>query len=317
MSATSRPGRRDDLAEEVVDRVVQRRCSLRLHPGRVRRADDDPVAGLDCLRHLAEVLQLRVVEVGRPLRVDGEQPPALRQLEREVAAGLLGLPAADAAARRAGRTAAGTRSARRTSRGCRAARRGSGSARSGGCGQRRPVRAPNRSSYAVPAGGRVDLVAAQHQHLPPRGSVCAADRRSSRLRQQVGHRVGGVEPVAEVGDVVEPELLVLWRVVVDLLGERVLQLALVEVGAELFGEGDPGAGGGEQDRAQPGTGCRGANPSSSGSNLEGRRTKVDSKLDGSRGSGVAVTKAQRSRLWTSASPSQPADSSSPAHQQLS
>ena len=51
--------------------------------------------GWTVLGDLAEVLQLRVVDVRALLGVDREQPPPLRQLQREVAAGLGGVPAAD------------------------------------------------------------------------------------------------------------------------------------------------------------------------------------------------------------------------------
>ena len=79
-----RAGRLDDGTHEVVDRVVRARLLDRLHPARRRRTQDHLVARVHQPGHLVEVLQLRRVDVRAELRVHREQPPAVRELDREV-----------------------------------------------------------------------------------------------------------------------------------------------------------------------------------------------------------------------------------------
>ena len=241
-------GRGDHLAEEVVGGVVDVGLLGRLHPGRVRRADDDAVAGLDLLGDLAEVRQLRVVEVGALLGVDGEQPPPLRQPQCEVAAGLGGLPPADVGAlapgedpQEGGQAVVPVVVARQGVENGR--RLAVGDGRKGGA-----VRTAEAVLVRLAARRRIDLVAAHDQRLAARQSQPADLER--RLGQEIGDGVRGVEAVARVGDEIEPELLAL-AVVVELLGEGVLQLPLVEVRAELLGQRDPGTGRGQQHRGEP------------------------------------------------------------------
>ena len=94
------------------------------------------------------------------------QPPAVRQLHGPVAAGLVGVPAADPPA--LAEQAEGSRSARRTSRGCPGWRRGSGAAAPSRAAP--PARAFEAPLVAVGAGRRVDLVAPEHEDVP-RGSA--------------------------------------------------------------------------------------------------------------------------------------------------
>ena len=143
ISRTSRPGRRDDRADEVVDRVVRLGLVRRLDPG--RRAACTRMtrsSGPSCGPPL-EVGQLRVVEVGAELLVDREQPPVARAAApRSSERRLLRCASRRCGRPRGGRRAAGTRSGRRTSRGCPAARTASGVGRPAAARQRGPVRAP-------------------------------------------------------------------------------------------------------------------------------------------------------------------------------
>jgi hypothetical protein len=54
--------------------------------------------------------------------------------------------------------------------------------------------------------GRVDLVAAHHQQPPARQRLLTGQRQLGGAQQR-GDRVRGVEPVPEVGDEVQPQLV--------------------------------------------------------------------------------------------------------------
>ncbi len=70
---------------------------LRVHPHGHRQAQDHLVARLHvALGDLAEVLHLRHVEVALQLAVAAHQPPAMRELQHEVAAALARPPAGEA-----------------------------------------------------------------------------------------------------------------------------------------------------------------------------------------------------------------------------
>src|SRR5207302_3494260 len=94
--ADRRSGGLDDGTGEEVDGVVRPRVVLRLDPARGGRADDDRVARPELPGRLVEVAELRLVDVRAELRVDREQPPAVRQLDGEVRAGLRVAPPAQA-----------------------------------------------------------------------------------------------------------------------------------------------------------------------------------------------------------------------------
>src|SRR6185312_13630126 len=91
------PWAQDRAFEEQQVPVGVRGVAL-LHPGWLRRAQDHLVARLHVRGHFGEVVQLRLVDVRRQLDIDAEQPPALRQFQREVAARLPRLPGTDGAA---------------------------------------------------------------------------------------------------------------------------------------------------------------------------------------------------------------------------
>ena len=224
------PAGRDDLPDEEVDRVVGGRVGLGLDPAGCGHHQNHPVAGFELLRGLAEVDQLRIVEV-RPERfVDREQPPRLGQREGEVGAGLLGPPPSDLVSsgtdeepEEGGETVVPVVVAGQGVEG-----------RPGSVGGRRRegrgVRALAPVLVLSHARRRVDLVAAHDQDLAP-GQPVAVDG-ECRLAEQVRHRVGGVEAVAEVGDVVEPELAFGALMAVDLAGQRALKLPFIQVCAE-------------------------------------------------------------------------------------
>ncbi len=96
---------------------------------------------------------------------------------------------------------------------------------------------------------RVHLVAAHHQGLRP-GQAVPVDGQLG-LRQQVRHRVRGVEAVTQVGHVVEPQPAVRPDLAEDAVAERVLQLALVEVRPEEHRQQRTDAGADQQERRQP------------------------------------------------------------------
>jgi hypothetical protein len=60
-----------------------------------------------------------------------------------------------------------------------------------------------------------------------------------------------VEPVPEVGDIVQPQLTVSPRLLEDVAGQRVLQLALVQIGPEQDRQQGTQTGAEQQQRRQP------------------------------------------------------------------
>jgi hypothetical protein len=174
---------------------------------------------------------LGVVDVRPELLVDREQPPVGGQLDREVGPPLLGAPTADVPvlapreqAQEGGEPVVPVVVAGQ-------GEQGGLRARDRRLGQCRAVGPLHPALVGVAAGQRVDLIAT-HQQQPAAGQGGLAEL-ELRLGHQVGHRVGGVEPVSQVGHVVEPDLAVLGvRVIEPPAVHRVLQLALVQVGAE-------------------------------------------------------------------------------------
>ena len=69
----------------------------RLDPRRFRTDNDDAIALVQKFRHALEVLDLRDIEIELELHVEAPDPPAMRQLDREIAARLRRGPLADPA----------------------------------------------------------------------------------------------------------------------------------------------------------------------------------------------------------------------------
>ena len=83
----------------LVEHAPGRLVLLRVDPRRHRQAEDRLVARLHVLDDdLAEVLDLRHVEIALQLAVAADQPPVVRELEDEVTAALPRPPAGEAAA---------------------------------------------------------------------------------------------------------------------------------------------------------------------------------------------------------------------------
>jgi hypothetical protein len=232
-------------------RQVAPRCRLdapgeRLDPRGLGGHEDDLVAGLH--RPRAEVLELPVVEVRVELDVDGPDPPVVRQLHREVAAPLARHPVADAAL-------GGAEHAQEADEAVvpvvvAGQRVQLGLVGRVGFRQRGRERADEAVLVGDRVGERVDLVAAEQQHL-------AAGQRLALvvevvLGEQPGHRVRRVPAVAGVAEVVDPQLVGIG--VVQPVLRRVLDLALVGELAERARDDDLDAGLREQGRAQPADG---------------------------------------------------------------
>ena len=155
---------------------------------------------LELARHRPEVAELRVVDVGVELGVERPQPAALGELDREVAAGLHGLPGADRALRAelahearqpvVPVVVAGQREEQRALR-----RREEG--------KRGVERRDELLLVGVPLGGGIDLIAAEDQDLAAGQSLLADNELIPA--EQVGDRVGRLPAVAGVRGVVEPQ----------------------------------------------------------------------------------------------------------------
>ena len=177
------------------------------HPGGLGKADDQVVVGRHPLGHGLEVVDLGAVEIFRELDVGAPDPPVVGQAERPIAAMLLALPAAYSVALLVGEPVA--RGAEQTVEGHEpivpvvVARDGEELA--GRVGRTvRPVERLDQALLVVLARSlRVALVATQDENVavaqPPRAANVEAV-----LREQVGHRVGALEAVAGIGDVVDP-----------------------------------------------------------------------------------------------------------------
>jgi hypothetical protein len=170
----------------------------------------------------------------------------VRELEGEVAAGLSGLPAAEGTAlgedaEEGGEPVVPVVVAGEGEEGGRLVRAdGHGGA----------VDAFGAVLVAAGGGGGVDLVAAHDQELAALGCLVEVERRRG---EQGGDGEGGVEPVPEVGDVVEPQLVVMG-VVVDSGGETALKLPLVRIGPEDLGDERLRTGGDEDSGGKPANG---------------------------------------------------------------
>ena len=187
-------------------------------------------------RPLAEEVELGLVDEHVELDVDAPQPPAVRQLDREVAAALAGAPAADPAvlaeqAQEPGEPVVPVVVAGDGVHG------GVVAHRPGQCGPERPL---EPVLVVLGAGARVHLVAAEHQDVAAGQRRCStpsmptpSDRRASVWR----HRHRRLEAVAGVGHVVDPQPRrgshSVRSTVRCLAG---LELALVEERAEHRGE---------------------------------------------------------------------------------
>ena len=282
--------------------------SAGLDPGRRRRHRMTRSLRAEVLGRLLEVEQLRVVEVRAELLVDREQPPVGRQLDREVRPALLRSASRRCGRPCAGRTAAGTRSGRRTSRGCPAARTAWAAARpaaapaaprgTGPCtGPRTPRRSPSGRPGRRPSPG------------PGRAAAAAPSTLQLRLRQQVGDRVGRVEPVARGRRRSRATARRPCRAARStsagraFCSSRLSRYAPNSIASSVRRPVLSSSNGASQ-RHRP----RGVNPSSCGSRLIGRRRTVGLGLGGagrgrpglagrpSRASGSSRSAVQRSRL---------------------
>ena len=201
----ARPGDRGDL-EEVL--LLVEAVHVGDHPGRLGQADDEVVAGRHLPRHRLEVVDLRGVEVLGELDVGAPDPPVVGQPERPVAAVLLALPAADHIALGVGEPVA--RGAEQAVEGVESivpvVVAGDGEQLAGGLAHAEcPAEGLQQALLVVLAGGlRVALVAAHDQDLAV-AQIAGAAHLEAVLGQQIGARVGGVEAVAHVGDVVDPQ----------------------------------------------------------------------------------------------------------------
>ena len=165
------------------------------------------MAGLEVAARLAEVLELRSVDVRVELGVDAPEPPRLRQAERKVAPALARPPRADPAALREEAhearqpvvpvVVAGNRVEVRNLVGRQV-------------GQGRPVGPGESLRVPLPARPRIDLIAAEdEQPAAPRGVLSELERLPP---EEPRHRVRRIEPLADIGRVVEPERAVLVAV---------------------------------------------------------------------------------------------------------
>ena len=178
-----------------------------------------------CSATRLEVVDLRGVEILRELDVGAPDPPVVGQAQRPVAAMLLALPAADDVALGVGELVA--RGAEQAVEGVEAVVpvvvAGDGEQLAVGIGHGEgPVEGLQQPLLVFLARGlRVALVAAHDEDLAV-AQVAGAAHVEAVLRQQVGHRVGGLEAVADVGDVVDPEGagLVAGHALVRLAGVR-------------------------------------------------------------------------------------------------
>ena len=181
-----------------------------LHPVRGGHAQDDGIARKQpCGHRVVEVVQLRFVDVLAQLAVQPHEPPpgrivAAGEPKGKVAARLDGPPPADVPL-----------PGEQPDEGCQAvvpvmvAGEGQHNAVAAGgvaARQRRPV-GPH---HAVLVGGgrrhRVHLVAAEHQD--PAAAQLVSLHGERLFGQQRGHRVGGIEAVAQVSREVEPKISV-------------------------------------------------------------------------------------------------------------
>ncbi len=121
-----------------------------------------------------------------------------------------------------------------------------------GARQCRPVRAEHAILVLRCLGHRIHLVAAHDQNLTPLGGVGLAIPVELELLggQQPGHSVCRVPPIAEVGDVVQPQIS-FPRAVWDLDRLERLHLPTVGIRAENTGEQNPDCGVDELVRIQP------------------------------------------------------------------
>ena len=199
------PGNARDL-EEVLLGILA--LQVGQHPGRLRQADDQIVLGAHLLGYALEVVDLGGVQVLRELDVGAPDPPVVGQAQRPVAAMLLALPTADDVAAGIGELVA--RGAEQAVEGVEAVVpvviAGDGEQLAVGPRHRiGPVEGLQQPLLVFLAGGlRVALVAAHDQHFAMAQVAGPADIEAV-LRQQIGHRVRGLESVAHVGDVVDPE----------------------------------------------------------------------------------------------------------------
>jgi hypothetical protein len=200
---------------EVAERLG---VALELRPRRHGRGQDEVVAGPAVgIGHPFEVVQLGLVDEGVGLDVDAPEPPPVRELDREVAAGLSRAPAADPPAlpelAQEPRqpvvpvVVAWNRVETRVG--------GVVGIKGRGPRQRGPPRPLEAVLVALGAGGGVDLVAPEHHELPAGQRVGEPADRERRLPHVVGHRGGGLEPVTRVGHVVDPELVLAAVDVID------------------------------------------------------------------------------------------------------
>ncbi len=221
-------------------------------PARLGHAEDELRTLVHAPGDLLEILHLGLVEIGAKLQIDGEQPPVRREPEREVAARLARGAPRESAFRPAERAGEGDQAVVPVvvardgiDVGMRAAR------------ERHLVRSLRADFVLVARGIGIDLVAAEHQHAArARGLFRSREiEREFRPRDGIGDREGRIPAVADVGDVVEPEIAfgVRGRVVeirLRLARER-LDEAGVGVAPEDVGDGNLVSGVREHTRVVP------------------------------------------------------------------
>ena len=254
---------RDAAAEHRALQIVEialalRRIVLRVaclvDPVRLGDADDElgVIGDLLLLHELTKVLELRLVDVGVELHVQSDQPPVVRQLDREVAERLPGLPPADPPAVLAAEEP----------RECDEAVvpvvvPWNGEhlvVRAVHARQRRAIRRGEPAVVLVARRSWVHLVAAEHQQLPAlrRESLALVRQLELRLRERVRDGVRRVPAVARIGDVVDPDLVA--ALVVARGDERVhhrVEHAAVRAAAEHRGDDDLQSGAHELRRIEP------------------------------------------------------------------
>ncbi len=182
-----------------------------MNPHRRREADDDPIAGLHIsFGHVAEVFDLRRIDVRLKLAVGSDQPPASRQLQREVAALLPSAPAGEVAApefraeesRKGGEPVVPVMIPGNREHVWRFVH-----PRVAKCGL---VRGDETPGIRFTARCRIDLVTAEHEQVRARQPVAEVARVANlelRLCQRIGDGVRGIPPIARIAHIVNPDVV--------------------------------------------------------------------------------------------------------------
>ena len=178
------------------------------HPRGLGEADDEVVALLHLIGHGLEVVDLGGIEILRELDVGAPDPPVVGQAQRPVAAVLLASPAAYDVALGVGKLVA--RRAEQAVEGVEpvvpVVVAGDGKQLAVGLADaERPVEGLQQALLVFLARGlRVALVAAHDQDFAVPQLACAAHVETV-LGEEIGRRIGGLEAIADVRHVVDPE----------------------------------------------------------------------------------------------------------------